>query len=42
MPFHFCQDELLMLFSAIPMVGFIFKKIHMWYHKHFKNKCHSK
>jgi hypothetical protein len=42
MPFHFCQDELLMILAMIPFIGIFFRKIHIWYHAKFHHKCHEK
>jgi hypothetical protein len=42
MPFHFCSDELFMLMSALPFIGFAAKNLHTWYHVKFKHKCHEK
>ena len=38
---HFCQDELLMLMAAIPIIGMYFNKIHLWYHNKFKHHSHK-
>ena len=37
---HFCSDELLMLLSFIPLIGFWFAKLHAWYHVKFGHRCH--
>jgi hypothetical protein len=41
MPFHFCTDELLAIMAMIPFIGFIFAKMHVWWHKHFNHHCHK-
>src|SRR5271169_682606 len=42
MPFHFCTDELLMTLAMIPFIGILFRKLHVWWHKHFHHQCHEK
>lgn len=39
---HFCIDELYMLLSLIPFIGFYFRKLHTAYHMKFGHKCHEK
>ena len=41
MPFHFCSDELILLLSMFPFIGFFFKKLHSWWHKNSLHKCHE-
>lgn len=42
MPFHFCYDELLLIFSMLPFIGVFFRKIHAWWHSKLNHKCHEK
>lgn len=37
--FHWCHQETLLLFSAIPFVALWFHKVHLWYHQKFGTKC---
>lgn len=37
---HWCNDENLALLSAIPVVGFYFRKLHAWYHSKIHHPCH--
>lgn len=41
MPFHWCADETIALFSALPFIGFFFAKLHTWWHKKFGHPCHE-
>jgi hypothetical protein len=41
MPFHWCADETIALFSALPFIGYFFAKLHAWYHKKFGHPCHT-
>ena len=39
---HWCNDESMMLMSAIPFIGYYFRKLHIWYHTKIKHRCHTK
>lgn len=38
---HWCMDETLAVLALIPVIGFLFRKLHTWWHKHFHHKCHE-
>jgi hypothetical protein len=38
---HWCMDETLALLSVIPFIGYIFAKMHNWWHAKFGHKCHE-
>lgn len=40
---HFCGDEIIMIMTAIPFIGYLFHRAHYWYLIKFpkhKDKCH--
>jgi hypothetical protein len=37
---HWCMDETLAVLALLPIIGFLFRKIHNWYHNTFHHKCH--
>src|ERR1700722_15840619 len=39
---HWCSDESLAVLSAIPVVGYYFRKLHIWYHNKSHHPCHEK
>lgn len=39
---HWCMDETLALLSVLPFIGYLFGKLHVWYHAKFHHKCHEK
>lgn len=41
MPWHWCPDETLALFSALPFIGYFFAKLHAWWHQKFHHPCHT-
>ena len=38
---HWCMDETLAVLAMIPFIGFIFHKLHVWWHNKFHHKCHE-
>lgn len=38
MPFHFCAEEVMAIMAAIPFIGFIFRRLQLWYHTNFNCK----
>lgn len=38
---HWCMDETLAVLAMIPFIGYFFRKLHIWWHKHFNHKCHE-
>lgn len=40
MPFHFCPDEVMAIMAAIPFIGVLFRRLHLWYHSKVKHKDH--
>jgi hypothetical protein len=41
---HWCYQEteaLMMLLSAIPLIGFFFKRLHLKFHAKWKTICHK-
>lgn len=38
---HCCSDELVMLCILFPFIGGFFRRLHKWYHKRIKHKCHQ-
>jgi hypothetical protein len=43
MPFHWCYQEteaLMILLSAIPLIGVFFKQLHARFHNKWKTLCH--
>lgn len=38
---HWCQDETLAAMSTVPVVGYLFRKTHKWYHEKIHHKCHE-
>ncbi len=38
---HWCMDETLAFLAAIPFIGYLFHKLHVWWHKKFHHKCHK-
>lgn len=39
---HWCMDETLAVLAMLPVIGFLFSKLHVWWHKRFHHKCHEK
>jgi len=39
--FHWCADESIAAMSTVPVIGFLFRKVHKWYHKVSHHKCHN-
>lgn len=37
---HWCADETLAAMSAVPVVGYFFRRVHNWYHSKMHHKCH--
>jgi hypothetical protein len=38
---HWCMDETLAVLALLPVIGFLFRKLHTWWHNHFHHKCHE-
>lgn len=38
---HWCQDETLAAMSTVPVVGYLFRKLHRFYHQKTHHKCHE-
>lgn len=38
---HWCMDETLAVLAMIPFIGYFFRKLHVWWHKHFHHPCHE-
>jgi hypothetical protein len=38
---HWCMDETLALLSVIPFIGYLFTKLHLWWHAKFHHRCHE-
>lgn len=39
---HWCMDETLALLAMIPFIGYLFRRLHAWYHKKMGHTCHEK
>jgi hypothetical protein len=39
---HWCMDETLALLAMIPFIGYMFRKLHVWYHSKMGHTCHEK
>ena len=38
---HWCMDETLALLSVLPFIGYLFTKLHVWWHKKHHHPCHE-
>lgn len=38
---HWCMDETLAVLAMIPLIGYFFRKLHIWWHTKFHHKCHE-
>ena len=39
---HWCMDETLALLAMIPFIGYMFRKLHVWWHTKVGHTCHEK
>lgn len=39
---HWCMDETLAVLAMIPFIGYLFRKLHVWYHTKMEHLCHEK
>lgn len=39
---HWCMDETLALLAMIPFIGYLFRKLHVWWHTKVAHLCHAK
>jgi hypothetical protein len=39
---HWCMDETLALMSMIPFLGYLFRRVHVWWHTKTHHECHEK
>lgn len=39
---HWCMDETLALLAMIPFIGYLFRKLHIWWHTKILHTCHEK
>lgn len=39
---HWCMDETLALLAMIPFIGYMFRKLHVWWHTKIDHTCHEK
>lgn len=39
---HWCMDETLALLAMIPFIGYLFRKLHVWWHTKIAHTCHEK
>lgn len=39
---HWCMDETLALLAMIPLIGYFFRKVHVWWHEKILHTCHEK
>ncbi len=38
---HWCANETMALMAMIPILGYLVRKIQVWYHMKFKHGCHD-